>query len=518
MVKKAVESRCSSAPSHDCLKVKRRPLGSKRYKTKLTYHYDHLGGGQEFRVFNNDINALERAAKERLIYVKDGNGGFVEPPEPHPWIFSDTLRPISRFMENHGKLVSPLTKDAFLGAYVGRKRTIYLNAYNSLLIKPLLKEDSEVKFFIKTEKTNFTKKPDSVPRGISPRDPRYHVSLGPYIKRIEKLVYKRIDELWGGPTIMKGKNARDRGKTVLKHWLKYNNPVAVGVDASRFDQHVHQDALKFEHSVYSSYFTGSHRTNLEHLLRRQLVNSGKGRTQNGSLSFKLKGKRMSGDMNTALGNCLLMSTMIKSVVDSLGIKASFINDGDDGVIFLEKDDLNTLNEQLANECLKFGHEVVLEPPAYRIEDIEFCQCKFVALQVGEYIAVRDIANSFDKDSMCIDPLPTEKVATQWMRAVGDCGLSLTSGLPVLQSYYEHYRKQAKIGKELSNQIQGFKMLAEGMGSPKYTPPTPYSRYSFWKAFGIPPDTQIQIENHYASLHTDHKITTTYSRQHCLLLR
>lgn len=517
MVKEAVKSECSSAPPHDCLKVKRRPLGSKRYKTKLTYHYEHLGRGQEFRVFNNDINALERAAKERLFYVKDGLGDFVEPPEPKPEVFSIELGEIGEFMKAHGKVVSPLTKDQFLGAYGGRKRTIYANAYDSLLIKPLCGDDSMVKFFIKQEKTNFTKKPNSVPRGISPRDPRYHVSLGPYIKRVEKLIYKRIDELWGGPTIMKGKNAIERGEAVRRHWSLYTNPVAVGIDASRFDQHVHYSALQFEHEVYLSYFKGDNKTKLAKLLSKQLVNLGKGRTQDGSLHFKLVGKRMSGDMNTALGNCLLMSTMVKQVIDNLGISASFINDGDDGVIFLEKKDLVTLNANMRAKCLLFGHEVVLEPPAYRIEDIEFCQCKFVAINERQYVAVRDITNSFDKDSMCIDPLATPKVASQWMRAVGDCGLSLTSGLPVLQHYYMHYRNQAKVGKFLSNQIQGFIMLAEGMGSPKYIPPTDYSRYSFWKAFGIPPDAQVQIELHFTRQETLHEVSTQYFQQHCLLL-
>lgn len=517
MVKEAVRSVCSTAPDHPQLKVIRRPLGKKRYKQKLTYHYPHLGRGQDFRVFNQDVNALERAAKERLFYVKGADGGFVEPPEPTLEAFSTELRDIKDFLVSHGKVVPPLTKDLFLGAYEGRKRTIYENAFESLLVKPLSKEDSKVKFFIKTEKTNFTAKPNSVPRGISPRDPRYHVSLGPYIKRIEKLVYKRVDQLWGGPTIMKGKNAAQRGKAVLKHWNSFVDPVAVGIDASRFDQHVHIDALSFEHDVYLSYFKGKHNSSLSKLLERQLINEGTGRTQDGKIKFKLRGKRMSGDMNTALGNCLLMSSMIKYVVDKLEVDAKFINDGDDGVIFLERKDLPALQENIYEIMLSFGHEVVLEPPAYRIEDIEFCQCKFVATSLNQYVAVRDIKNSMDKDSMCLDPLPTRKVASQWMRSVGECGLSLTSGLPVLQMYYMHFIKQAAKGKRLSNQVEGFRMLSEGMGG-KYTPPEPYSRYSFWLAFGIPPDMQIELEKLYETITTEHTISPHYiTKPHNLLL-
>lgn len=512
MVTKAVLCEESIAPPHDSLKVFRRPTGTKRYKTKLTYCYPHLGRGQDFRVFNNDVNALERAAKERLFYVKGKDGGFVEPPLPELGVFTREIKELESFLTDHGKFTSPLTKDQFLGAYEGRKRTIYTNAYLSLLTKPLTKVDSEVKFFIKQEKTNFTKKPNSVPRGISPRDPRYHVSLGPYIKRIEKLIYHRIDEMWGGPTIMKGKNAKQRGEAVYKHWNSFEDPIALGIDASRFDQHVHIDALKFEHRVYLSYFKKSDQQKLARLLKMQEINRGKGRTQDGFISFSLEGKRMSGDMNTALGNCLQMSTMIKFIVDKIGIKAKFINDGDDGVIFIERRDYHKLRSVIYDECLRFGHEVVLEPPANEIEDIEFCQSKFVATDVGEYLAVRHVENSFDKDSMCLDPLITPKLASQWMRSVGECGLSLTSGLPVLQQFYLHFMAQAKVGKRLSTQIEGFRLMAEGMGSPKYRQPTAWSRYSFWKAFAIPPDVQLEWENHFMKMKTSHKVSTDYLNQ------
>lgn len=494
----------STAPDHPKLQVSRRPAGTKRYKTKLVYYYPHLGRAQDHNVFNSDINAMERAAKERLFYVKGKDGGFVEPPNPDPEAFLSWMEVIEKKLKENSRIVSPLTKDQFLGAYVGRKRTIYENAFNSLLVKPLNREDSTVKFFVKQEKTNFTRKPNSVPRGISPRDPRYHVSLGPYIKRIEKLVYKSIDQLWGHPTIMKGKNAEKRGKAVLHHWKQYKKPVAVGIDASRFDQHVHQEALMFEHRVYLEYYTGSHKKKLAKLLEKQLVNKGRGYAQDGKVKFKLDGKRMSGDMNTALGNCLLMSTMVYYVLNKHNINASFINDGDDGVIFLESEDLRRLQDVIAKECLDFGHEVVLEEAVDRIEDIEFCQCKFVFRNNLDLIAVRDIKNSFDKDSMCLDPLPQPKTSRKWMRAVGDGGAALTSGLPVLQEYYEHYRRQSSVALKVIHR-EGFHMLSEGMGSPRWREPSDISRLSFWKAFGMAPDYQRMLEKLFQTMETEHSV-------------
>ncbi len=490
----------STAPDHPSLRVIKRPVGKKRYKTKRIHYYPCLSRGQDYNVFNSDICALERAAKERLFYVKGPDGGFVEPPEPLESTWTLSVREAEQYLTHHGCVVSPLTKDQFLGAYEGRKRTIYENAYTSLESKPLTRDDSTVKFFVKQEKTNFTKKPNSVPRGISPRHPRYHVSLGPYIKRIEKMVYNNIDQLWGAPTIMKGKNAKQRGKAIEEHWRKYSDPVAVGIDASRFDQHVHIDALKFEHRVYLSYFIGKDRKHLAKLLNMQLINRGVGYVQDGKLNFTLVGKRMSGDMNTALGNCLQMSTMVWSITRRAGVPCTMINDGDDGVIFLEKKDLSRLLAYLPPACLTYGHEVVLEPPAYKIEDIEFCQCKFVWRPNG-YIAVRHIAASFDKDAMSLDPLPTPRAASAWLAAVGEGGLALTSGIPVLQEYYTLLGRQSKRKAKVVRR-EGFHMLAQGLES-KRAPVHPRSRYSFWLAFGIAPDEQRAIEETFARAVIDH---------------
>lgn len=488
---------CQRSTAPDCadLRVSKK-LGTKRYKTRVSYHLKDLGTNQDYRVFNSDINSLEMAVKERLFYVKGSDGGFVSPPEPDLKAFPDLLREYGKHFSN-GSKASPLTKEEFLGAYGGRKRTIYENAFNSLLIQPLSRKDSYIKYFMKVEKVNFTAKPNAVPRGISPRDPRYHVSLGPFIKRIEKAVYKDIDRIWQGSTIMKGKNASQRGAVILHHWNSFRNPVALGIDASRFDQHVSYEALKFEHSIYLRYYKGPHRRLLERLLKWQRGNRGFGYVQDGKLKFKIRGKRASGDMNTALGNCLIMSTIIHKIIRKLRIKAKFVNDGDDGVIFLEKEDLSKLQKEISSSGLYYGFNLVVEPPVFVLEEIEFCQCKPLLLDVNKCVMVRSITNSLDKDIMSILPINV-KSGKKWCRAVGDCGLSLTGGVPVLQDFYEMLRRQSKVGLKDDQQQTGFKMMAVGMHL-KYKEPTAVARLSYWKAFGIPPEKQIAQEKHYQKL-------------------
>lgn len=491
----------SKAPDDERLVVTRY-VGKRRYKRRVSYHIEGMSKGLNYGVFNSDINSLETAVKERVLYVKTGDGGFGRPPQPaldafpHLWDrLKDSLKGV--------KFASPLTEDQFLRAYEGRKRTIYGKAIESLKTKPLCKKDSFVKYFMKVEKVNFTSKPDAVCRGISPRDPRFHVSLGPYIKRIEKTIYKSLDSMWGYPTVMKGHNAQKRGQLVLQHWNMYNDPVAVGIDASRFDQHVSVDALKFEHDVYLSYFTGRDRDRLSKLLKKQLKNTGVGYAQDGKLKFTVEGVRMSGDMNTSLGNVLLMCAITYDLKLKSGIEFSFINDGDDGVLFMERKDLRHISKLLKPHYLNYGFNVVLEEPVHVLEHIEFCQCKPIMVNTGECVMVRNAQVSFDKDTCSI--LPINKTSgPKWARAVGECGLSLAGNVPVLCEFYRSLMKYTT--KTIALNKEGWLRMAAGM-TPK-TGVSPEARCSYWKAFGVPPDMQLEQERYYKSCLVDFNYSHT----------
>lgn len=513
----------SVAPDAKELVVTRRARKNK-LKHKKCYRYDSLGTMQDIRPFADDINTLERAVKERLLFVSDGNGGFASPPKPEDKAFTKGCDWVIDSFRDMRKVVAPLTKDVFLRAYGGHKRRVYENAFTSLETKKLGWKDYRAKVFVKFEKTNFTQKKNPVPRAINPRDPRYHVSVSLYLKRIEKLVFKHLDHLWMCPytgvkkTVMKGLNALERAKVIHEKWKKFHTPVAIGVDASRFDQHVSVDALQFEHEIYKMYFSGKNRRTLSALLSKQLNNTLTGRTQDGHLRCTIEGKRMSGDVNTSLGNTLLMCAMMLSFRKMLAVNFEFINDGDDGVIICELADSQRILENIHSHCLKFGFNMVYEQPVGSIEKIEFCQSKPVALSVDEYVMVRDIKNSFDKDSTSLLTLSSEKFSRKWMRSVGECGLILTSGLPVLQTYYNVFLKQSRVAHTKDYTYSGMKLLADRMQSRGYREPTWYSRYSYWKAFGVTPAIQLIQEELLAKEEVSHQLSKVVKKTPHRILR
>jgi len=492
----------SKAPDHPNLRIERF-VGTKKKREKRPTDIIALRPPIEYVVHNHCINTLERAAKERLFFVSDGKGGFVEPPKPASQeYFNNYCRKFTEEFSKHVQYTAPLTKDEFLGAYKGRRRTLYENAFKSLSNKALSIADSFVSFFLKTEKINKTSKPDPAPRGISPRTPRYHVSLGPYIKKIEHIVYRIIATVFGATTVFKGLNAQARGKQLKAHWDHFDDPVAISLDASRFDQHVSLECLTWEHSIYKKFFP--HDKKFSMLLRWQLRNTGYGREVDGNLKFKLRGKRMSGDMNTALGNCLDMCAMVYSFMHYVGIKKfRLANDGDDCVLFIERKELQNLR-LLSPEFIKLGFDMKIGKPVDVFEEIEFCQAQPIMTPEG-CIMVRKYAVSQAKDCLSVKPLNSEKLFKRWMCAVGECGMSLTGGIPVFQDFYAAFIRTGGKVKPLQHdptQETGLARLAEGMKR-EYSEITPETRLSFWKAFGIDPARQMAIEHTYRNLELDY---------------
>jgi hypothetical protein len=356
---------------------------------------------------------------------------------------------------------------------------------------------------VKAEKVNFTSKPDPAPRVIQPRGPRYNVSVGVFLKPLEHLIYKSIAQVWGGTTVMKGHNAHSTAAELRVMWDSFRDPVAVGLDASRFDQHVSADALRWEHGIYLSCFAGSDRTELRRLLEWQVENKGFARASDGLVKYTVSGCRMSGDMNTALGNCLLMCAMVWEYCRLRGVQARLANNGDDCVVICERGDLGKFNDGLGQWFLEMGFNMKVEPAVDVFERIEFCQTQPV--YDGErWVMCRKPSIVLAKDSVSLLPMTQGKTAYRYCTAVGECGMSLAGGLPVLQEFYSALMRcgaGARFEGAVAQLESGFARLATGMHR-EYRLVSAEARYSFWLAFGILPDAQVAMEDYYQEVGLD----------------
>lgn len=451
--------------------------------------------------FDRDINTLEKAVKERVFFVKNVEGNFVEPPKPAEASFTCMLHVVGVAIKKMLPKTAPLTRRQFVDTFQGRKKAIYERALLTLLQGRVAKELAKVKCFVKYEKTLAGNKP-KIPRVVSPRTTEYNIEVGRYLRKIEKPLYRILGQLFGHPTVIKGYNAAVSAKIIYEKWCMFKNPVAVGLDASRFDQHVSREALMFEHELYVRCFPQKkHGKQLARLLSWQLTNKCVGYCPDGKLKYQTDGGRMSGDMNTGLGNCILMCSMIWAYADWLGIKLQLANNGDDCTVIFEREHLDLFMARIDEYFLTLGFTMTVEKPVYIFEQIEFCQTHpvFLGPEPNDYVMVRVPQTALAKDTACLKNWTSSKTHRGWLHAVGTGGISMTGGIPIFQDFYQKYIDNGVLWKKIEQvQSWGVRKLGENMHL-CYKKPTALTRESFYYAFGITPDEQICIEDFYRNV-------------------
>jgi len=472
-------------------------------KTRRLHSIKELSGNLSLGVNNSDIGTAECALLTRMYYCKVGEN-FVAPPHVDVGKFALTL---ANFRKELLRRIRPPTKSTLqeiVNSYTGRKKTIYENALKGLTELGLSRDDARSIMFVKMELVN----PEKAPRCIQPRNARYNLALGRYIKPAEHRIYDAIRRVYGdGPTVIKGYNVSEIGAIARGKWRSFAEPVAIGLDATKFDMHVSPAALAWEHGVYMSLFPGDKK--LKRLLSWQMNNKGAAYCEDGSLRYKVRGKRFSGDMNTGLGNCLLMCAMVYAYAESRGVKIKLLNNGDDCVVIMEKTDLEMFNKGLDEWFLDMGFRMVAEDPVYELHKIEFCQMH--PIEIGEECRmVRNIPTSLRKDTMTVHDLSNAATREKWCTAVGTCGLWLTGGVPVVQDFYQTYQRigcmrQSKILNDPTF-ATGMRLMSKGMLM-HYTEPDAWTRVQVYEAWGITPDEQIALEEYYRSFTLDSSVTS-----------
>lgn len=487
-----------------------------------TYHRFNGRNGPTWDIPNNDINSVSHAILERVFFVKDGKNGFKRAPKPweHESVvnldnpmraartkvaqrlssFTDQIQGIANIC---GK-TSPLTDQEFLDYYGGAKRSCYEAAVESLKDRPLSAIDCRVKAFTKGE----YRKPGGAPRAIQPRSPRYNVKLGRYIKHLEHKIFSSIDKVFDPSgkhkTVAKGMNMTERGNVIANMWNSFADPIAVGLDASRFDQHINRLLLEHEHGIYHMFSQGygDDLPKLSTLLRSQLVNQGVYTGPDGKIRYKVNGCRMSGDMNTSLGNVIIMCSLMYSYIESKDLlgRVMLLNDGDDCVIIMDRINQDKFTKGLVEWFLEMGLTMEYDGVYNTLESVEFCQSRPVKVDGEGYRLVPRPSKRLYSDMITTKNVSVKKVYRKQLGAIAGCGLAASSGLPIFQAFYSYLgRGSSPYIPSVGSQYYKFRQeLVDGMEI-KTREPSMDERISFYFAFDVTPDEQRMVEKYYNSL-------------------
>lgn len=446
-------------------------------------------------IHNSDTDTGVRAIMERIFYHKEGDQ-FVIPKRPSKKLVFDSLREFKNKLVLRCKdNVDTLSLQQSLAACPSHVKKLYERAYLSLLTSPLTQRDAHVKSFIKIEKTLRLDKPDPTARVVSPRGPRYNLVAGKYLRVMEKRIYKEINAIYKHCVVAKGLNPRTTAAVIQDHLQFSDDVVCVGMDASRFDQHVSKSMLEWEHSVYNAIITSEE---LRTILSWQVNNVCSMRLEDKIIKYTTNGTRCSGDLNTSLGNTLIMCGITYHYMTSKGLKPNVdyrvLNNGDDQLVFIPRRLLHIIND-LPDKFEQLGFPMALETPVSLLEEIEFCSCKPVISSSGLSMC-RIFDKAMYKDLTCNVTVNNTYMLKQWMKAVGDCGIASHGDYPIFGEIYKRYLKEAGNVdyKKLINQSSMRSSLVH-MTNANMTgrPPDMRSRTSFERAFGVSIPLQYRME-------------------------
>lgn len=490
------------------MKVRKDWVSTRIRKDRKVAAFPCLMGEGTVLVANNNLANLGRALEARVFREKNAAGELVPLTKPSTsTIYEERCQPFIEKLLNEMPALRVHSMDEVIESYTGGKRSLYRRAKEEYLERGVSEKDAHLKAFVKVEK--LSKEAD--PRLIQPRSPVYNLRLGRYLKLNEKEFYYAINRVFGGlATCMKGLNIQQRGHIFQKKWRKFRNPIWIGMDQSRMDAHCSVEALLMEHKVYTGVWPNEEE--LKTLLSWQINQKGLGIADDGCIEYELLGGRASGDMNTSVGNYIIMCMLLHAWLEKRGLlpetgKTEVCDDGDDAGVMMEAEDYELFSTGFEEWMKEMGFIIVVEKPVSVFEEIEFCQSHPVWTPKG-YVFIRNPKTALARDAVTTLSMTGPGDFKAYLGAVGICGLTCNLNIPV---QYSHANAMFRHGTQPKRDdiilrvaefgaFERMKGLSQSWKDEHKIHPK--TRLSYWSAFGITPAEQLALESYYDNLTLD----------------
>lgn len=441
-----------------------------------------MPGAWEVHIHNNCQHNEHIALQNRVCQ---------QTPPFQPMIYP-VARKAARALARHiGR--TPKLEGEWIESYSGRKKTIYKNAQAIYNLDGVQYKHQILKSFVKLEKIS---DPTRDPRIIQARHPVYNYALANYLKPIEHKFYKIKGNkklakwLPGTQLVAKCQTLEQRAKMISLKMSKFQNPVCYSIDCSRFDAHVTKEQLALEHLVYKLCNPARE---LQSLLDKQYKNVGY--TKNG-LKYCCPAGRCSGDVNTAMGNCVIMLIMLMTALRVLRIDPKTVEtyvDGDDTLIITDESNEHQLGA-IVQIIQLFGHEVKLENRSTNVEGIVHCQAQPIEVAPGQWRMVQNPWRHLSRYLTSVRHLNgKEKTVRQYLYQLGTCSMACHSGVPIFHVLAERLLQVGRPGRFTMSGTAWQAARQLNAGTPILPSVSLCARQSFERAFGISIDTQLAYE-------------------------
>ena len=221
----------------------------------------HALSGQLVMPFSNNLCNLVSGLKERVFYI-DAYG------TAKPDYTAEDTEELMVEARQLGETILPVNRRGMsISEYLSTRpsRTVELYRRAATRIKTGVydvKGWAVTALFVKTEKTRHMYRygamgpvKEQVPRIINPRKPEYNILVGKRLYNIEHELVRGMQTMACQPTpvVAKGLTSSEKASVIVSNIR--DGYVAVGLDASRFDQSIGEELLELEHEVYKTVLT-----------------------------------------------------------------------------------------------------------------------------------------------------------------------------------------------------------------------------------------------------------------------
>lgn len=383
----------------------------------------------------------------------------------------------------------------------------YKRARESFAVEPLSSKDSHIKMFIKKDKWTLADGQGvKSPRAIQYRGPRFNIVACQYFGPIEEtLMQNERDEKYKPGTrfrTTKGLTSYEKGRLISSVWDSFKCPAAIHLDHSKFDAHETEFAIRMEHEIYRMIYTKDGRRKLGWIRKSQISNRGRGSF---GTKYKMKGRRVSGDVNTSLGNSIVNWLAMDSVVPE-GVV--IIVEGDDTILIGERYIIDALYKTLYHDLLEAGFEVE-HHIAYCLEDIEYCSARMIEMMPGIYTLMRKPHQAIPKDCYTINVIPPQKVPER-KRAMALSAMYSYAGHPIMYEWARCMMSWSESGclTRFAFDDEHIKQKVALSRDVDLFEVPDLARDSFYVLSDIPPSRQIEMERQLRALRGPHSVMPT----------
>lgn len=335
---------------------------------------------------------------------------------------------------------------------------------------PNRKQRRRINSFIKTECYPKFKHA----RWINSRSDHFKAYSGPWFHAIEKQLFK-LD--W----FIKYTPVPERAARIAA--LKKAGKKYFGTDFESFEAHFTPEVMAALELQLYSYMLQNY-PDIADVICSTIAGANHGRTRRG-VCFQLKGRRMSGDMCTSLGNGFSNLMLWLFLADKYKFTIEGFVEGDDGIFAVS--DNAPGPSQLADDFRDLGFSIKIESGE---DPTEMSFCGIVAADGQNIRDPADVMQSFGWTHSCLHA--GNKVMLQLLRAKA---LSMAYELPhcpVLRAVADR-ALELTTGVEPRFVLDGFHQPPPNRPLPEFAP-TMGTRLSFQRKFGISVDAQLTIES------------------------